>query len=152
MTELELKKYLKLACENFVSSKLATIQNTINSNKDSLDSESKSSAGDKHETGRAMLQLEMEKAGQQLSQVRQMKLMVEKINDSKLSEVVALGSVVKTNVGNYFLGVSVGKITVSNEDYFLISPGSPIGRELLGKSKGQSFKLRGNVSLVTDVF
>ena len=152
MTELELKKYLKLACENFVSSKLATIQNTINSNKDSLDSESKSSAGDKHETGRAMLQLEMEKAGQQLSQVRQMKLMVEKINNSKLSEVVALGSVVKTNVGNYFLGVSVGKITVLNEDYFLISPGSPIGRELLGKSKGQSFKLRGNVSLVTDVF
>lgn len=152
MTELELKKYLKLACENFVSSKLATIQNTINSNKDSLDSESKSSAGDKHETGRAMLQLEMEKAGQQLSQARQMKLMVEKINNSKLSEVVALGSVVKTNVGNYFLGVSVGKITVLNEDYFLISPGSPIGRELLGKSKGQSFKLRGNVSLVTDVF
>ena len=29
----------------------------------SLDSETKSSAGDKHETGRAMLQIDLEKAG-----------------------------------------------------------------------------------------
>ncbi len=45
-----------------------------NPNKKALFSETKSSAGDKHETGRAMLQLEMEKTSQQLAVINQMKM------------------------------------------------------------------------------
>lgn len=152
MTALELKKELKLACERFVLAKLETIQKTIQSNKDSLDSESKSSAGDKHETGRAMLQLEMEKAGQQLSQVQQMKLMVEKINVTKLTDVAALGTIVKTNVGNYFIGISIGKVTVLKEDYFVISPGSPLGRLIVGLKGGDEFSFNGKSQKVIHLF
>ena len=54
--------------QHFVNNRLQTVQDTLfHSNQKALQSETKSSAGDKHETGRAMLQLEMEKAGQQLS-------------------------------------------------------------------------------------
>ncbi len=63
----------------FVQNKFETIEQTIQSNKNALNSETKSSAGDKHETGRAMLQLEMEKAGQQLKEVQEMQLQLHKI-------------------------------------------------------------------------
>lgn len=60
---MSLKEELYELCVDFVDSRLSTIQQTIESNQKALTSETKSSAGDKHETGRAMLQLEMEKAG-----------------------------------------------------------------------------------------
>ncbi|MBL4643926.1 MAG: 3-oxoacyl-ACP synthase, partial [Flavobacteriaceae bacterium] len=80
---MALKQELYNQCEDFVHKRLQTIQDIITSNQKALQSETKSSAGDKHETGRAMLQLEMEKAGQQLSGITLMKETLAKINVSK---------------------------------------------------------------------
>ena len=44
---------------------------------------------------------------------------------------------IKTTKGTYFLAVSVGKITVEGEDYFVVSTKSPIGKQLLGKKIGE---------------
>ena len=57
----EIKKQLFSECQNFVNSKLEAIHRTIEGLQNSLTSETKSTAGDKHETGRAMAQLEQEK-------------------------------------------------------------------------------------------
>ena len=70
---MKVKRELFKHCEVFVSKRLKTVEEIISSNQNALQSETKSSAGDKHETGRAMLQLEMEKASQQLSGINQMK-------------------------------------------------------------------------------
>ena len=64
---MNLKEALFKQCEAFVNKRLRNIEEVISSNQKALQSETKSTAGDKHETGRAMLQLEMEKAGQQLA-------------------------------------------------------------------------------------
>ena len=120
-------------CVAFVDNKLSTIEATISSNQQALQSETKSSAGDKHETGRAMLQLEMEKAGKQLRSVLQLKETIIKIGISKESDTVHLGSIVITNNINYFISVSAGKLSVEGNDYFAISTHSPIGKMLLGK-------------------
>jgi len=66
---LEIKQQLFNKCLDAIDSRFQTIQNTISEIQESLTSETKSSAGDKHETGRAMLQLEREKAGNQLSEI-----------------------------------------------------------------------------------
>ena len=66
-------------CKTYVDKRLETIEEIISSNQKALQSETKSSAGDKHETARAMLQLEMEKAGQQLASISQMRLILAKI-------------------------------------------------------------------------
>jgi len=47
-------------CKSFLESKLAAHKNQIDLLYESLYSETKSSAGDKHETGRALIQLEIE--------------------------------------------------------------------------------------------
>lgn len=133
-----LKNKLFTSCIEFVNKREKMINQVISSNQKALASETKSSAGDKHETGRAMLQLEMEKAGQQLKSIAQMKLLLGKININETSAVIKLGSIVVTDQNNYFLAVSAGKINLFDTDYYAISPHSPIGKMLLGKSVGDS--------------
>ncbi len=151
MTTMQLKKQLLEQCNLFVSTRLENIQKTINSNKKALQSETKSSAGDKHETGRAMLQLEMEKAGQQFASISEMKLTLEKINISKTSKNVCLGSLIKASNGNYFLATSVGKISIENENYFAISSHSPIGKLLFGKQQGDFIIWNSTKILITEI-
>jgi transcription elongation GreA/GreB family factor len=135
---LQIKKELLKMCFHFVEEKHKTISNSIASNKKDLFSETKSSAGDKHETGRAMIQLEMEKAGQQLSEVNAMQEVLSKINVENRSKSICLGSLIKTDKANYFLAISTGKITIKTIDYFVVSTNSPIGSQLLGKKIGEN--------------
>ena len=135
---LNIKRQLLEYCIQFVQQKKDTISKSLASNKNDLFSETKSSAGDKHETGRAMIQLEMEKAGQQLSEVNLMQEVLSRIKVDRESEVACLGSLVKTTKGNYFLAISVGKVIVEQQDYFVVSTNSPIGKQLLGKNVSES--------------
>lgn len=139
---MSLKEKLYQLCVEFVDSRLQTIQQTIESNQKALTSETKSSAGDKHETGRAMLQLEMEKAGQQLQAVQQMKEIIAKLNLNSF-EVISLGSLVETNLGTYFISISAGQLQLENNIYFAISTSSPIGKLLLGKKVGEELVWNG---------
>ena len=138
-----LKEVLFQQCVAHVNTRLQTIQTIISSHQKALSSETKSSAGDKHETGRAMLQLEMEKAGQQLAAVQQMQQTLAKINSSKQSTNIALGSVIKTSSAYYFLSISAGELTIKETVYFAISPSSPIGKLLMGKKVEDTFIWRG---------
>ena len=140
---MNLKQELFTQCENFVSKRLQTVEEIISSNQKGLQSETKSSAGDKHETGRAMLQLEMEKASQQLAGITQMKEILNRIDISKTSKNAHLGSIVFTNKVNYFLAISAGKLTASGKDFFAISVSSPIGKLLLGKQENDEVTFNG---------
>ncbi len=147
----EIKRELLQQCNNFVNQKLQTIEATIRSNQQALHSETKSSAGDKHETGRAMLQLEMEKAGQQWKDANEMHVLLSKVTIEGVSEFVRLGSLVATSMGSYFIAVSAGVISVAGESYFAISPSSPIGKLLLGKIAQQSILLHGKEIQIKEV-
>ncbi|MEW7289725.1 3-oxoacyl-ACP synthase [Aquimarina sp. 2304DJ70-9] len=137
------KQELLNQCKSYVNQRLQRIQDTISDIQESLTSETKSTAGDKHETGRAMLQLEREKAGQQLAEVQKLQEILAKIDISSCSEHVRLGSLVATSRGNYFLSISAGKILVKNEWYYAIATNSPIGKLMLGKTIGSEFSFNG---------
>lgn len=141
---MKYKQELYNQCQAFVNNRLQTIQDIIFSNQKALQLETKSSAGDKHETGRAMLQLEIEKAGQQLQSISQMNETLSKINLENTSTIAHLGSLVKTNQATYFLSISAGKLTIENENYFAISVSSPIGKLLLGKKEKELLIFNGN--------
>ena len=139
---VDLKKALYNSCVEFIEQREGTINQIINSNQSALTSETKSSAGDKHETGRAMLQLEMEKASQQLEGIHDMKMVLSKILIDDLSDVIKLGSVIITDQANYFLAISAGRLNISNKTYNAISSSSPIGKLMLGKKTGDVFVFR----------
>lgn len=140
---MNIKEELLVECKKYVNHRLQTIQETISSNQKALLSETKSSAGDKHETGRAMLQLEMEKAGQQLQNIELMQTVLEKIDTSKESSIVRLGSIIETEKVNYFLSISAGKISACGKPYFAVSTASPVGKQLLGKKENDVIKFNG---------
>ena len=138
------KEELLNQCEAYVNKRLQTVEETISSSQKALQSETKSSAGDKHETGRAMLQLEMEKAGQQLAGISLMKEILAKVDLTNVSKNIHLGSLIFTEKANYFLAISVGKLVVADKQYFAISVSSPIGQLLLGKQESDVIFFNGN--------
>ncbi len=138
---LKIKKKLTETCLIFVEERKNTVTISIESNKKDLLSETKSSAGDKHETGRAMLQLEMEKSGQQLASINQMNEVMKKVVVENSSNTICLGSLIITDKNNYYLAISMGKITIDSIDYYAISTNSPIGRQLLGERTGGTIYL-----------
>src|SRR5690554_4551752 len=140
--KLGVKQQLFSQCEAFCNSRLNNIQKIIEEIQESLTSETKSSAGDKHETGRAMLQLEREKAGNQLAEIQKLQELLSKIDVSKTSKTVCLGSVVLTSNSNYFMAISAGEIVVDKQKIFAISPNTPIGKLLMGKQIGDLVSFR----------
>jgi hypothetical protein len=143
MLELKIKEALFSQCKSFVNRRLQTVEAMLSSNQKALQSETKSSAGDKHETGRAMLQLEMEKAGQQLAGITQMKVVLSKIDILKTSKNACLGSIIVTAKVSYFLSISAGQLVVADKSYFAISVSSPIGKLLLGKQEKEVISFNG---------
>ena len=75
----------------------------VQSIKDSQSDDTKSSAGDKFETGREMMQAELNKNESQLSKTRMLIRELEKIDMDKKCAIAEFGSLVRTYKGNYFI-------------------------------------------------
>lgn len=130
-----IKQQLLVTCKEYVEQRLHKLRSHIKSLEESLYNETKSSAGDKHETGRAMVQLEREKTGKQLFEAEKLEKLISKVSIENTSEFIRLGSLVLTSEVNYFIAISVGKVEVKNVSYYAIAPDTPIGKLLLGKKK-----------------
>ncbi|APY10924.1 3-oxoacyl-ACP synthase [Seonamhaeicola sp. S2-3] len=148
---MNIKQQLYNYCIEFIENRFQTIESTINEIQNALTTETKSTAGDKHETGRAMLQLEREKAGNQLSEVQKIKEALIRINTNKSSNTVSLGSVVYTSNLNYFIAISAGELRVDKEIFYAISPSTPIGQLLLGKMVGDSVMFRNQKFIIDNI-
>lgn len=148
---MSLKLELYQLCTSFIDTKREVVMNTIASIETSLLSETKSSAGDKHETSRAMLQLEREKAGNQLAEINKMQAVLNRVHVDKNTTVVALGSLVYTSQLNYFIAVSAGRLEVNDQLFYAISSNSPIGKLLLGKSTDDTVVFNGKNILIQKI-
>ena len=131
-----IKEKLHAHCLKIIEDKIKSLKAALSSLEESRNNETKSSAGDKYETSRAMLHMEEEKTRTQISKTNQLKLLLEKINPSESFDEVSLGCLLISNQGNYYISAPVGKVVLDDENYFCISMASPIGKQLRGKRKG----------------
>jgi len=136
MPPKEIKILLYQELQKQVEQRIANARKAMQSAQESRDNESKSSVGDKYETGRAMMQNEQERNKVQLIKAMNLKTDLNQVPIDKTSEVVELGSLVRTNKGDYFMAIGLGKVTIDGQKYFVISEVSPIGKVLLGKKQG----------------
>jgi transcription elongation GreA/GreB family factor len=121
---------------------------------DVLDSgagETKSSAGDKHETGRAMAQLEQEKISKQISELVQQRDVIRKIDPSTTHQKIQLGSLIETNKGWYFFSVGLGSIQLSNTKVFCISLQAPVAKLMFGKKIADCIHFNGQEIMVQKI-
>lgn len=137
------KEIVYITIKNEINDRVDELQKAFNNQKESLKTASESTAGDKHNTSRAMMHIEEEKLGKQLAQLLQLKKLITKVSPSVFSETITLGSLVETNQGWLYLAVPLGKVNISNIDLMAISLASPIGQALQGKKIGESVKFNG---------
>lgn len=147
----DLKTQLFKLCLEAIEERIAYAKEALDLAQESANNESKSSAGDKHETGRAMAQLEAEKATAQLNENMELKTALERIDSTHQSETVIMGSLVVSKTARFLMAVSAGKLTLDGTVYFAISPESPIGKLLLGKKKGDSVSFNGITHEILEV-
>lgn len=148
---MEMKKELLQFCWDYVDQRTARLQRSGASLQESLDSETKNTAGDKHETGRAMVQLEQEKLAQQVQELDRVKGVLKKIDITKKATKIALGSMVTTSLANYFISISCGTFTLEGKPVYCISMESPIAKLLVGKEAGEGFVFNGASHTVLEV-
>jgi transcription elongation GreA/GreB family factor len=139
----EFKQYIINTCKGHLEEKIQSLNTIINEVTESSNSESKSSAGDKHETSKAMMQLEIEKLGTQLKEAELQLAEFEKINFQKTFQSVEQGCLVETNKGYFLIASSIGKIAVDDKSVFVISNKSPFAIALSGKQQGESISFNG---------
>ena len=152
MTPQELKFELQQQCKDLIKLRHDSINKTISDIEYSLKEESKSTSGDKHHTGRAMLQIEREATGKQLREIEKVMLQLDKVTISDVSETIRLGSIIETNQANFFISISVGKLQVDDIIYLGIAPAAPIGRCLLGKVKNDQFNFNGVIYKIIKIY
>lgn len=129
----EIKRQLHLRCVELINQRIAAAKQTMDDAQASANQEDKSSAGDKYETGRAMAQIARDQAAQQLDESLKLKQVLDQINLLIPSTRVGLGSLVITDKNHFYISVSIGKVRIEEQEYFVISPQSPIGKLLLNK-------------------
>ncbi len=148
---MKVKEQLYKQCAEFITNRLITIKSAIQDVQQALESETKSTAGDKHETGRAMLQLEREKAGQQLAELQKQNEILQRIDVTTCHQKIALGSVIYTTDKNYFIAISSGALVIDNHTFYAVSASTPIAKLLLTKMEGDVVKFRGNQFTITSI-
>ncbi|MXS70176.1 GreA/GreB family elongation factor [Chryseobacterium binzhouense] len=102
--------------------------------------DTKSSMGDKYETGREMLQQQINNLQIQLNEVMKQQAFLKSIV-AKSSQKVEKGAVVSTERGVFFISVSLGEITLNDYKIMCISPESPLAKAMNGKSVNDIFTL-----------
>lgn len=136
------KKELYHLCISKAETSLQDLNFAMAEAKSAANNDTKSSAGDKHETARAMAQLEQEKLGSQLLQTQKQLETLRKLN-TQLSNKGEAGALLQCNNFYFFIAISLGKIIYKGKEIQVISPASPIGTALLNKKTGDSFVLNG---------
>lgn len=124
-------------------SRLEEAQQTLLATQASLGNETKSTAGDKYETGRAMVQIELQKLAMQRDKVDQQIQILTKVDAQKPCEKVEFGALVQTDKERYFIAVGLGKVELESGVVYVISLDSPIGRALQDKKAGDRIHFQG---------
>ncbi len=147
-----IKEKLYKACEAYVEERIKRIETAMAGLESDLENETKSSAGDKYETGREMINLEINKLAEQLQQFKILKNTLNVAKKRTNTSSAQLGTVVKTNMANYFIAIPADRIIVDGDEYFAIGANSPIAQLLLHKKSGEKITFNGKTATILEVF
>jgi transcription elongation GreA/GreB family factor len=147
-----IKEKLYKACEAYVDERIKRIEDSMAGLESDQENETKSSAGDKYETGREMINLEINKLAEQLQQFKNLRNTLNVAKSRTNNGSAQLGTAVKTNMANYFIAIPADRIIVDGDEYFAIGANSPIAQLLLHKKAGEEITFNGKSAEILEVF
>lgn len=140
------------ACLAYVQLRLDAARAGMAAAQESSNSETKSSAGDKYETGRAMAQQERDRHAAQLHEAQQLLAALQKLNPELPSDTVRPGALATTSLGLFYLSIGAGKLTTAEGQEFLaVSAGAPVAVALHGRRAGEGIAFNGKEIRVESV-
>lgn len=139
---MSVKEQLYQQLRQLINKRVDTAQNAVQAAEESKSNQTKSSAGDKFETGRAMMQAVEDRSRAQLVKALALQNELAQLPFRVPSDTVDKGSLVYTNQSNYFISIGLGKIVLDGTIFYAISQESPIGQLLQGKKVGESVVFR----------
>ena len=113
--------------------------------------DTKSSAGDKHETAVSMAQLEQEKLTYQINQLLVLQQQFLRIHADTVHTKVQLGSLLETNNGYFYVSIGLGKITYLETTLFALGMDAPLVKLLIGKQKGDCVVFNGSTTEILNL-
>lgn len=147
----DIKEKLHHLCMAYVDDRIASAQQAITAARESANDDTKSSAGDKYETGREMMQQEIDRNRKQLEESQKLKLVMEQIDPGKSTDMVQNGSLVNTNYGKFYISISRGQVLLDDSNYFAVSSVSPIGIKLMKQKAGHEFDFNGKLFRIESI-
>ena len=152
MKSKAIKTKLFKRCKEYVAQRIATAKNAMDAAQTGASEESKTSMGDKYETSKALMHIEKDKAAGQLSEAIKLDRVLNEIQTISTNiDKVDLGNLVLTTNGNFYISISVGKLTVANNDYFAISLASPVGQLLYDLKVGEEMRFNNRVTRILEI-
>src|SRR6201985_1052722 len=101
-----IKEQLYSLCIAYVQNRMNEAEDAFRAAEQASNDDTKSSAGDKYETGRAMMQQEKDRNTIQLNEANKLMVAMNLIGTKGTSPVAETGSVVITNNGNFYIAIS----------------------------------------------
>ncbi|SHN37885.1 hypothetical protein [Chitinophaga sp. CF418] len=133
------KTRLKKAGEVLIAERIAMAKSAVDNAQEAANSEDKSSAGDKYETGRAMGHLEKDMYARQLAENIREFDKLQKVNTDIIYTTVQLGAFIRCQTYSFFIAAGLGKQVIDDQTIFFLSPDAPLAKLLLHKKAGDSF-------------
>lgn len=132
---MNIKKQLYQACLQNIEKRISNAQEALDAAIAAGNEETKSSAGDKHETARTMMQIEQDKARTQLIKAMLLKNKLTQIKTNNKGDKVTRGALAITGAGKFFIAIGIGKINLEGDIYYAISPEAPIALAMINKKE-----------------
>jgi len=128
--------------------KIDAIRQELTLLQESIAQETKSTAGDKYETSRAMIHIEQDRCNRQLSEAQALHAALRQIDPMIVSAYVAKGSLVFTDKGCFLISAALGKAVIDGRTCFALSPLSPLGHAFMGHCAGDEVRINGKIYLI----
>ncbi|GAB4229641.1 MAG: hypothetical protein Tsb0034_01300 [Ekhidna sp.] len=152
MDKKEFKQQLIAELEKQLLSKLELVKGELQALKESSESDTKSSMGDKYETGREVMAQERSKQEAQMTMLQKQLSFLKSIDKERTFKEVAFGALVGTGLSWYFISISIGPMTFQGENVMVVSAASPIGQALLGCKVGEMPSFNGKALPIDRIF
>ena len=132
------------ACLAYVQMRLAAARAGMAAAQESSNSETKSSAGDKYETGRAMAQQERDRHAAQLHEAQQLLAALQKLQPELPCDTVRLGALAATSLGVFYVSIGAGRLrTAEGQEVLAVSAAAPVVAALAGRRAGEEVVFNG---------
>jgi transcription elongation GreA/GreB family factor len=143
------KSGLVAVLQNEVNKKQAFMENALAKLNDNSDT--KSAAGDKYETGVEMVKQEQNKIMGQLNEIIKMNTFLQKVS-FEIHSSVRVGSVIVLPHITLLLSVAFGKLNFQNHDVLCVSHQAPLAKLLIGKKPGDPIEFNGKQLKIIQTF